>query len=410
MRAGESEHEVRAAARAYEAGLPADQRKRLGQFFTGMPLGRLLAHLALSPDMRTVLDPMAGHGDLLDATAEAAKVRRIRLEALDGIEVDEPTAAACSTRLQCVIGRGPPQQTIIAGDAFDPRSVTALGEHGYDLVITNPPYVRYQAQALNGHAADTTRVGVKAIIAARLTSHEQEIFAALAEGYSGLADLSVPAWLLTAAVVRPGGRLALVVPATWRSRDYADVIRYLMLRCFVVECVVEDRQPGWFSDALVRTHLIVARHLTPAETATPLHSRTSWPSAPWLEIAERASDQESLVGAAFESANPELDFAAWVSGGCAAPKRGIHVREFKLEEEWGSLDARAKRHRWYQKLERDRELPLFSSSAGPSLSAMPNALQDLLPDGFDARELVTLQEAGSKSGRGYGQDAINSFT
>ena len=56
----EARDAIRAAARAYEAALPADQRKQLGQFFTGVRLGKLLAHLAIEPNTRTILDPMAG--------------------------------------------------------------------------------------------------------------------------------------------------------------------------------------------------------------------------------------------------------------------------------------------------------------------------------------------------------------
>ncbi|MCZ7641516.1 MAG: SAM-dependent methyltransferase [Pseudorhodoplanes sp.] len=60
------------AARAYEQALPPEQRKRLGQFFSGIRLGKLLAHMALRPESRALIDPMAGHGDLLDAAGDAA--------------------------------------------------------------------------------------------------------------------------------------------------------------------------------------------------------------------------------------------------------------------------------------------------------------------------------------------------
>ena len=60
----------------------------LGQFFTGLPLGTLLAHIALDADARAVIDPMAGHGDLLDAAALTAQARGARLGRLDGIELD----------------------------------------------------------------------------------------------------------------------------------------------------------------------------------------------------------------------------------------------------------------------------------------------------------------------------------
>lgn len=137
---------IRAAARSYEQALPPGQRKQLGQYFTGIPLGKLLAHLALDPETRNVLDPMAGHGDLLDATWEAAVERGIAVQRLDGIEIDGATAEICRERLAQMAGTGSaPARQIIAADAFDPASIDALPQHAYDLVITNPPYVRYQS-------------------------------------------------------------------------------------------------------------------------------------------------------------------------------------------------------------------------------------------------------------------------
>ena len=145
MQAIEERDRARAAARVYEAALPTAQRKMLGQFFTGVPLGKLLAHIALDSSTATVLDPMAGHGDLLDATWEAAEDRGIVIERLDGIEIDERTASVCRERLTRIVGtHKSPLQHVLTGSAFDLGVVNQLRRGGYDLVITNPPYVRYQ--------------------------------------------------------------------------------------------------------------------------------------------------------------------------------------------------------------------------------------------------------------------------
>lgn len=402
MRGVESRQTTREAARAFEEALPAAQRKLLGQFFTGLPLGKLLAHLALDAGARTVLDPMAGHGDLLDATWEAAEERGINLERLDGIEIDAPTAAACRSRLARITGEARlPQRCIVAADAFEPESVQALPQRLHDLVITNPPYVRYQSRNTNGGKSDPVRAGLAAITASSSDVSSGHVWSVLIEGYSGLADLSVPAWLQAASLVRPGGRLALVVPATWRSRDYADVIRYLLLRCFKLEYVVEDTQPGWFSDALVRTHLIVAQRLHPEEAVVSLGARTGWPSALWLQVSPEASDTDSLVGAAFSGDHPEARFAAWAHSHCTAPKTGISVRSFSLNEEWASLAARIKQRRWYHKLEGPPDdLPLFAGERPSVRTIIPEAFRDLLPIGFSPGALCTLEEVGIQVGQG----------
>ena len=389
---------IRSSARSFEESLPPAQRKRLGQFFTGLPLGTLLAHLALDDHCRAVIDPMAGHGDLLDATATTAQTRRFLLDRLDGIELDPDTAAFCGRRIATLQTDDAVARTV-TGNAFDPSNVAALNSPGYDLVITNPPYVRYQSQNGTGAGIDDVRRGLSAIVDARVSGDERTLWQTLVEGYSGLADLSVPAWLLSALLTRPGGRLALVVPATWRSRDYADVVRYLLLRFFRLEFIVADTQPGWFSDALVRTHLVVARRLAWDEAATPLTDRSSWQSACWLQIAPEAASRASLVGGAFPGPEPERDFAAWAVA-MTQQVRGIESRPFALQEEWRTLEQRLGRKSWFQKAENRRDkLPLFSSGdAKPA--AVPGGLREMLPPGAVPAHLQTLEHAGIRVSQG----------
>ncbi|WP_287786707.1 N-6 DNA methylase [Acidiphilium sp.] len=399
MQVTDAHQAIRDGARAYEEALPAAQRKRLGQYFTGLPLGKLLAHLAWQPDTRTVLDPMAGHGDLLDAAWEAAAERVANLERLDGIEFDTKTATTCALRLTAIVGNQHADRRIIAGDAFNPASVRELPHRAYDLVITNPPYVRYQAR--QGTGVDPVRTGLCELVSAHVCGAPQAVWRTLAESYSGLADLSVPALLLAASLVRPDGRLALVIPATWRSRDYADVIRYLLLRCFAIECIVEDTQPGWFSDALVRTHLIVARRLTADEIARPVRSRSDWPAAMWLQVAPQAAREDSLVGTAFDDDAPEAALAAWVRDGCQTPKAGINVRAFVLRDEWDLLASRIKRRRWYKQLEGDADhLPLFGMPQAEASTVIPESLRDILSKDILAGSLSTLRDAGIEVGQG----------
>lgn len=402
MPAAEPQNAARAAARAYEQSLPPAQRKQLGQYFSGLPLGKLLAHLALTPGTERALDPMAGHGDLLDATWEAAAERGIALKHLDGIEIDPATAVACRERMSAIALPSPqPVQHIIAGSAFDPGCASALSHRHYDLVITNPPYVRYQSR--NGGSSEDSEVrsGLGEITASLLSGADAKVWRTLTEGYSGLADLSVPAWLLAAALVRPGGRLALVVPATWRSRDYADVIRYLLLRCFSLECIVEDQQPGWFSDALVRTHLVIARRLETHDAAAVLGTRTSFPNPVWIQVAPEAAAGGSLVGSVFAGPHPEAAFAAWVHSGCKGKKAGLQVRPFDMRGEWAALEKRVAGRRWYGVLETaTSRLPLFQTAGSRNAPAVPDAFADLLNGTIRTDRLVALEDSGVTVGQG----------
>ena len=400
MQAIEERDRARAAARVYEAALPTAQRKMLGQFFTGVPLGKLLAHIALDSSTATVLDPMAGHGDLLDATWEAAEDRGIVIERLDGIEIDERTASVCRERLTRIVGtHKSPLQHVLTGSAFDLGVVNQLRRGGYDLVITNPPYVRYQIRKRRGLGDDTVRSGLEDIASNYIPSLEKSLWRHLIKAYSGLSDLSIPSWLLAGLLVRPGGHLALVAPATWRSRDYADPIRYMLLRCFDLEYIVEDTQPGWFSDALIRTHLVVARRLPPEETAKPLSERHSFSSAEWVQVAPEAANSKSLVGSVFDGGSPEADLACWLRNKAEGPRHCIQRHEFDLRQEWESLESHIGLKSWYLKLDGlGSELRLFTPVGSLHRASLPDALRDIVPDSGGG--LWTLEDTGIRVGQG----------
>ncbi len=399
---------TRAEARSFEKALPTARRKAHGQFFTGLKVGRLLAHLAVGPDTQTVMDPMAGTGDLLDAVWETVSSRKdVQTKQLDAIEIDAGSSDLCSRRLRLLVAGTATRCESVQADAFDPRAHPEHAESTYDLVIANPPYVRYQSM---GGRGETYRRGLLQIIAQTLAGPSRDVFATLASGYSGLADMSIPSWLLCGALVKPGGRLALVVPATWRSRNYAGVIQYLMLRAFAVETVVEDSRPGWFADALVGTHLVVARRLPDDLVAKTLSDRRDWPLGRWVTVQADAGSNGSLVGHAFPADRPESDFASW----CAHRDQpvecpvGISIRSFCPHSDWTSLGRRSVSEPWLRKLEpRNQRGPskaLGDVSHAPGrrahLASVPDKLRDLIPPVFAGECFVTMEEIGIRTGQG----------
>jgi tRNA G10 N-methylase Trm11 len=390
----------RLAAREFEQALPKDRRKQLGQYFTGAQLSRLLAVLALTPSTKSVLDPMAGHGDLLEAAAEASLLRKNAPLALHGIEIEGETAAFCRNRLEAILAQ-PDVLRVLSGDAFSPGVVSRLGRRQYDLVITNPPYVRYQTSAGENGQAASTRQGLSAIVGQAASDADKGVLQVLARSYSGLADLSVPAWLLAGSLVRPNGRLALVAPATWRSRDYADVIRYFLLRSFQLEYVVEDTQPGWFSDAMVRTHLIVARRLPADQAAVPVNKRSALSPALWLRISPKAATKTSLVGAAFPGMHPEAAFTRWASRATRTNRIGIEVGDFDVQGEWLALAEKAGKRPWFISLEpldgHFRSLHPTKRQPRPS-NLFPEPVLKILGD--RSTKAQSLRDAGINVGQG----------
>jgi N-6 DNA Methylase len=281
-----------------------NRRKRLGQYFTGMPLARLLAALAGAPEAKTIVDPMGGSGDMLAACLAVGASPRV----LAGVEIDPLAADLCRGRLG-------PAASVVTGDAFAIGSWRDLPD-AWDLVITNPPYVRYQrGSGVVDDLAVPTAAGIRAGLVEILTGSghldpgERRLFLDCARSYSGLADLAVPAWLLCASRVGVGGRIALVVPDTWLSRNYAVPVGTVLRRLFEIETVVVDGDVAWFDDALVRTNLVVARRVPDkgTEFGPGSHLRVTLPAS--------AADGRSLVGAAFPAAaEPETALADWLRG------------------------------------------------------------------------------------------------
>ncbi|MCY4012141.1 MAG: N-6 DNA methylase [Gammaproteobacteria bacterium] len=390
---------LRAESRAFEKALPQDRRKALGQFFTGRKVSAVLAHLANRADTERVLDPMAGTGDLLDAVYDASTLRGNSIRQLHAIEIDDKAARLCQRRLNHLVRGNGPDIRILRSDAFDPAT-HARSETQYDLVIANPPYVRYQS--MRGRT-DAVRRGVARIASQRLDGAARTIWTTLADGYSGLADLSIPSCLLCALFVRPGGRLALVIPATWRSRSYADVVRYLLLRAFRVEVVVEDSHGGWFPDALVGTHLVVARRLHADATGVPLRDRTAWSPGAWFQIHAEAESDISSIGRAFPCDAPEAAFASWaLAHRTDSPPAGIAARKFDAQDEWASLRAAPRVPAWLTTLEPSSRpvRTVNQPSHRPALGHIPETLRDLMPPKLHPNSFRSANDLGIHTGQG----------
>jgi predicted RNA methylase len=373
----------------------AGTKKRLGQYFTSGGLARLLADLAQAHRASSILDPMVGGGDMLaGAVASGA-----RPQVLAGVEIDARCVAAARARL-----RGPvlASSRVVHGDAFSLSTLQGLPSLAWDLVITNPPYVRYQSTA-SGDAArfpSATEVRARLLQALdhfdALTDEDRALFRHLTATYSGLADLAVPAWLLCAALVAPGGTLAMIVPDTWLSRDYASPIQYVLARCFDVRFVVRDTDAAWFTDALVRTTLVVADRVSLRRSAFERPA-----DAGYLDIALRrdAGDARSLVGALYpEASDPDHAFASDAHRWLAArggPASGVLDATWVPAAHTAALLSRAARSQKWLEVAEGRTGRRPPTAAAPTL---PLRVKRLI--GRKKPAFVGLDTLGWKVGQG----------
>ncbi|MNG81251.1 tRNA1(Val) (adenine(37)-N6)-methyltransferase [compost metagenome] len=323
----------------------SDRKKRLGQFFTGTGLGRLLAAFAQAEKAKTIIDPMAGSGDLLASCLEIGA----KPEVLAGIEIDELAYEECQNRL--------PIANCLLGNAFSPETISNLPKHSWDLVIANPPYVRYQSfsnKADATHEMPTAQQIRQDLLLSlqllpELDDEDKLLFARLVNSYSGLSDLAVPAWILCAGLVKKGGKLALVVPESWLSRDYATIVHYLLFRWFDIEFVVEDEHASWFDDVQVKTTLIVAKRVQRRASAL---SRSEGENYCHIAISAVAANSQSPIGRLVQpSKDAEKRLAKqarqWLNDASSHATELVRVRPISLKLACKNVIAAASRQKWF---------------------------------------------------------------
>lgn len=257
--------------------------KRYGQVFSGKLVGDLLVSmLPQNMAVKTIIDPMVGQGDLL----QAAHTKYPNADVVLGIDIDEDVLGMCNSIL--------PETRILIKDAFKSEEVNIVG--GWDLVITNPPYVRYQTLKSNPEIGlpdgkELRENLIKHIQRSTLLNDkERHLYFLIANKYSGLSDMAVPSWILCASIVKQGGYMAMVVPETWLNRDYALPIQYLLLHCFEIIAIARDVESAWFENAEVRTCLVICKRKENESIENGCSDTVL------LEINSEIMDKDSLVG------------------------------------------------------------------------------------------------------------------
>ena len=146
----------------------ADPKKATGAVYTPTLLARFLANQAfdaLQPGSPVrILDPACGDGELLLAASEAARARNIPVATLTGYDTDSEAIRKALRRLG-----NRPNVNLHCADflemvadnrrtrLFEDNEVNQLG---FDLVISNPPYVRTQTLGTHVTRALGSRFGL----------------------------------------------------------------------------------------------------------------------------------------------------------------------------------------------------------------------------------------------------------
>lgn len=225
-------------------------KKEIGQYFSGPRVADLLVLAAELNNIDSIyaIDPMVGQADMLIALQKQGA----HAERLYGIDIDDTAVETATLRAN--------GSHLLECDALSTIAADLYNTQEWDLVITNPPYVRYQAlNALYGeNAVETIRERLTDTIEALDVAGSKRPYLEGATTYSGLSDLAVPCWILCACLVKPGGKLAMVLPDAWLKREYAGTIYDILNSDFTVDRIIIDESRTWFPNAQVKTNLLIA--------------------------------------------------------------------------------------------------------------------------------------------------------
>ena len=177
-------------------------RKDAGAYYTPDHVVWSLVRWAVRAESDLLLDPACGDGRFIAAHPHSV-----------GVERDCQAAAVAIERS--------PFSRVHTGDFFDWAAATP---ERFDCAAGNPPFIRYQT--FRGEVRER---------AFRLS-------AKLGAEFTGLTASWAPFLLVTASLLRPGGRMAFVVPAAIGHAPYAAPLLEYLIRNFATVQIVAVRE------------------------------------------------------------------------------------------------------------------------------------------------------------------------
>lgn len=220
-------------------------QKLRGGYYTPIDLATFIARWVKEISPARVLEPSCGDGVFFEALAKAKGFKRASVL---GFELEEEEAAKAQFRAR----ESGLAATIVHNTDFLQWALDQfIAGDKFDAVVGNPPFVRYQYLP--------TQFQVRA----------EQVFKQLSLPFTKHTNAWVPFILASMALLRPGGRLAMVVPAEIIHVTHAQSLRsYLGRECR--RLVIIDPEELWFSDTLQGAVILLAEKAQVGEKAEGL--------------------------------------------------------------------------------------------------------------------------------------------
>jgi len=185
-----------------------DEDKLRGGYYTSSKVAEWLCGWAIQSADNTVLEPSCGDGAFLDAAARQllslGATPTTIARCLTGVEIIPAEARTATERLRSVLGKSA-NKIICNSDFFGWWQET--DQPSFDVIVGNPPFIRYQSFPEPHRTRAMAIMGDQGLTPNRLT------------------NIWVPFVVAATASLKPGGRLALVLPAEILQVTYAAQLR-----------------------------------------------------------------------------------------------------------------------------------------------------------------------------------------
>ncbi len=207
-------------------------QKLRGGYYTSLDLAVFLSRWVKEIKPANILEPSCGDGIFFEALA---KVGGFANSTVTGLELDEDEAAKSARRVRGLL----PKARIVQGDYLGWATEEMRGNTTFDAILGNPPFIRYQ------------------YLPEKFQARAAQIFSHLNLDFTKHTNAWVPFIAASLAMLRPGGRLAMVVPSEIIHVAHAGSLRAFLGR----ECrrvVIVDPQEIWFGNTLQGAVLLMA--------------------------------------------------------------------------------------------------------------------------------------------------------
>lgn len=200
-----------------------DNDKLRGGYYTPKPIADFICRWAItSPDKRT-LEPSCGDGNFLEAALERYLELGVAREDLpgkvQGVELSEVEADKAQARISRYGLNG---TTVVNSDFF--RFIRQDEGRRYDVVVGNPPFIRYQTFPEEHRNRAITLMAEVGLIPNKLT------------------NIWVPFLVVSASRLTENGRLGMVIPAELFQVKYAADTRVFLSNFFERITIVTFRK------------------------------------------------------------------------------------------------------------------------------------------------------------------------